>query len=65
MPRNIEIKARLDSVQQMAPRVASLATEGPVEDLRGRYVFLLPRRSAEAAAVCERHRRADLLPPTR
>lgn len=31
MPRNIEIKARLDSVAALVPRVAAIATEGPVE----------------------------------
>ena len=31
MPRNIEIKARIDSVQALAQRVAEFADEGPVE----------------------------------
>ncbi len=31
MPRNIEIKARIDSVAAVAPRAAALADRGPVE----------------------------------
>jgi predicted adenylyl cyclase CyaB len=31
MPRNIEIKARIENVALLAPRVAELATEGPLE----------------------------------
>ena len=31
MPRNIEIKARVESVEALAPKVAAIATEGPVE----------------------------------
>jgi adenylate cyclase len=31
MPRNIEIKARIDSIEQMRPRAAALADQGPVE----------------------------------
>ena len=31
MPRNIEIKARLPSVESILPQVAALATEGPVD----------------------------------
>jgi predicted adenylyl cyclase CyaB len=31
MPRNIEIKARIDSVESLAPRAAAVATQGPVE----------------------------------
>ncbi|HSI58686.1 MAG TPA: class IV adenylate cyclase [Ideonella sp.] len=31
MARNIEIKARIESVAALAPRAAALATEGPVE----------------------------------
>jgi len=31
MPRNIEIKARIESVEDLAARTAALATEGPVE----------------------------------
>ena len=31
MPRNIEIKARITSVEALSPTVAALATEGPIE----------------------------------
>lgn len=31
MPRNIEIKARIASVEALLPRVAALATDGPIE----------------------------------
>jgi len=31
MPRNVEIKARIDSVAAFEPRAAALSTEGPVE----------------------------------
>lgn len=31
MPRNIEIKARIESVAALAPKAAALATEGPFE----------------------------------
>ena len=31
MPRNIEIKARIDGVEALLPRVAALASEGPFE----------------------------------
>jgi len=31
MPRNIEIKARIENVSLLTPRVAALATEGPLE----------------------------------
>jgi adenylate cyclase len=30
VPRNVEIKARIASIEALAPRVAALATEGPV-----------------------------------
>ena len=31
MARNIEIKARIDSVEAMAPKAAALADQGPIE----------------------------------
>jgi len=31
MPRNIEIKARIDSVEALAPKAAAAATEDPIE----------------------------------
>ena len=34
MARNIEIKARIESVAALTPRVAELANEGPIEIAR-------------------------------
>ena len=31
MPRNVEIKARIESIASMMPRAAAIATEGPIE----------------------------------
>jgi predicted adenylyl cyclase CyaB len=31
MPRNVEIKARIESVESLIPKVAAIANEGPVE----------------------------------
>lgn len=31
MPRNIEIKAHIESVQSLLPKVAAIASEGPIE----------------------------------
>jgi predicted adenylyl cyclase CyaB len=31
MPRNIEIKARIESVESLAPKAATVATKGPIE----------------------------------
>ena len=31
MPRNIEIKARIESVESLVPKAAAIATEGPIE----------------------------------
>ncbi len=31
MPRNIEIKARIESIESLAPKAAAVATEGPIE----------------------------------
>ncbi|MDB5968472.1 MAG: hypothetical protein JWQ90_922 [Hydrocarboniphaga sp.] len=39
MPRNIEIKARIDSVESLAPRAAALADEGPIEILQDDTFF--------------------------
>lgn len=39
MPRNIEIKARIDSVQQLLPRAEALAGQGPVEILQDDTFF--------------------------
>jgi adenylate cyclase class IV len=42
MPCNVEIKASLQSVGQLAPRVAVLATEGPVEIIQEDTFFRCP-----------------------
>lgn len=39
MARNIEIKARIDSVEALAPRVAALADQGPVEIIQDDTFF--------------------------
>lgn len=39
MPRNIEIKARIASVEALAPRAAALASHGPVEILQDDTFF--------------------------
>lgn len=31
MPRNIDVKVRIESVESLAPKVAAIATDGPVE----------------------------------
>lgn len=39
MARNIEIKARIDSVEALAPRVAALADQGPIEIIQDDTFF--------------------------
>lgn len=39
MPRNIEIKARIESVAAMLPKAAALADEGPIEILQDDTFF--------------------------
>jgi predicted adenylyl cyclase CyaB len=39
LPRNIEIKARIDSVEALALKVAALADEGPIEILQDDTFF--------------------------
>jgi predicted adenylyl cyclase CyaB len=39
MPRNIEIKARIDSVEALAGRVAALADEGPIDIMQDDTFF--------------------------
>jgi len=43
MPRNIEIKARIESVEAIAPRVAALADQGPVEIMQDDTFFTCDR----------------------
>src|ERR1035438_5186035 len=42
MPRNIEIKARLESVESLLPLVAKIADEGPTEMLQDDTFFSCP-----------------------
>lgn len=39
MPRNIEIKARIESVASLLPKAAAIATEGPIEILQDDTFF--------------------------
>jgi predicted adenylyl cyclase CyaB len=39
MPRNIEIKARIKSVEEVAPRATALATKGPIEIIQDDTFF--------------------------
>ena len=39
MARNIEIKARIESVESLAERVAAIADEGPIEMLQDDTFF--------------------------
>lgn len=43
MPRNIEIKARIDRVSSLIPRVAEFASEGPVEIFQDDTFFACDR----------------------
>jgi len=43
MPRNVEIKARIDSIEAIAPKVAALANDGPVEILQDDTFFCCER----------------------
>ena len=43
MARNIEIKARIESVESLAPRVAALADQGPVEIIQDDTFFTCGR----------------------
>ena len=43
MPRNVEIKARIDSIEAIAPKVAALADDGPVEILQDDTFFRCAR----------------------
>jgi predicted adenylyl cyclase CyaB len=53
MPRNIEIKARIDSVASMLPRAAALATEGPTEIFQDDTFFGCERGRLKLRAFSE------------
>ena len=43
MARNIEIKARIESVEAMTPKVAAVADQGPIEIVQDDTFFACPR----------------------
>ncbi|HEV7837242.1 MAG TPA: class IV adenylate cyclase [Gemmatimonadaceae bacterium] len=65
MPRNIEIKARIESVQALAPKAAAIADEGPIEIVQDDTFFrceagrLKLRAFSKAAGELVFYRRAD------
>jgi predicted adenylyl cyclase CyaB len=69
MPRNIEIKARIDSVDALAPKAAAIATQGPVEIAQDDAFFrcdagrLKLRSFSAAAGELIFYRRADAQGP--
>ena len=69
MPRNVEIKARIDSIEAIAPKVAALADHGPVEILQDDTFFhcergrLKLRTFTAAQGELIYYRRADRAQP--
>lgn len=69
MPRNVEIKARVDSVASLAPLVAPIATEGPIEIQQDDTFFLCDAGRLKLRAFSEQagelifYRRADARGP--
>lgn len=69
MPRNTEIKARIDSVQALLPRVAAWASAGPTELQQDDTFFpcatgrLKLRAFADGSGVLIFYRRADAAGP--
>lgn len=69
MPRNIEIKARIDSVASLAPRAAAIATDGPTEIFQDDTFFtcnsgrLKLRAFSDSAGELIFYQRADLRGP--
>lgn len=65
MPRNIEIKARIESVAAMLPKAAALADEGPIEILQDDTFFACENGRMKLRAFSEGdgelifYRRAD------
>lgn len=65
MPRNIEIKARIESVAAMLPKAAALADEGPIEILQDDTFFACENGRMKLRAFSEDegelifYRRAD------
>ena len=59
MARNVEIKARLDSVEAIRPRVEALATQGPVEVAQDDTFFACDRGRLKLRAFA--HDAGDLI----
>lgn len=55
MARNIEIKARIESVEALAPRVAQIANEGPTEIFQDDTFFQCATGRLKLRAFSERH----------
>lgn len=53
MPRNIEIKARIDSVERLLPKAAAIASEGPVDILQDDTFFTCPHGRMKLRAFSE------------
>lgn len=51
MARNIEIKARIDSVEMLAPEVAALAQDGPIEIVQDDTFFACARGRLKLRAL--------------
>jgi predicted adenylyl cyclase CyaB len=69
MPKNIEIKARVDSLQKLLPMVASLANAGPEHVVQDDTFFSCPNGRLKLRVLPDGHgvliyyRRADELGP--
>jgi adenylate cyclase class IV len=69
MPRNIEIKARIESVAALLPRVAALCTDGPFEIAQDDTFFRCPNGRLKLRALSDDagelifYRREDLAGP--
>ncbi len=69
MPRNIEVKARIDSVATLIPRATAIAQHGPTEIFQDDTFFacdsgrLKLRAFSDSAGELIFYRRADLLGP--
>lgn len=69
MPRNIEIKARIESIAALMPRAAAIATEGPTEIFQDDTFFACPagrlklRAFPDGSGELIFYRRPDALGP--
>ena len=54
MPRNVEIKARIESVDLLIPKVAAIADEGPTEISQNDTFFTCPNGRLKLRAFSER-----------